>query len=129
MLGSIDEDIGLPLIHQRTSEGLYVDVRGLYLLPAPVHTGGRVTEICVFGYQRAEHQHLFIGQNGEVNLGSTRVFVYITLYRPVDETYYEMKYKPTVVYHELNLGCVTRDDGKWREENCWEHLFRIIALT
>ena len=71
----------------------------------------------MFGYQRAEHQHLFIGQNGEVNLGSTRVFVYITLYRPVDETYYEMKYKPTVVYHELNLGCVTRDDGlNWEVE-------------
>ena len=119
MLGSIDEDIGLPLIRQGTSEGLYVDVRGLYLLPAPVHTGGRVTEICVFGYQRAEHQHLFIGQNGEVNLGSTRVFVYITLYRPVDEmsTGYEMKYKPTVIYHALKLGCVSRDDGlNWEVE-------------
>lgn len=118
MLGSLDEEIGVPLILRRTSRGLYVDVRGLYLLPAPVHSGGMITEVCVFGYQRAEQEHLFI-KNGTVKLGSTRVFVYITLYRPMDgmSSSYEMIYKPTVIYHELKLGCVSRDDGlKWDVE-------------
>ncbi len=73
-------------------------------------------EICVFGFIRREHEQFFL-ENGlpDANSG-TRPFVYVLLYRPVDEerTAYRLEYKPTVIHHYSSLGCVAMAGLQWR---------------
>ena len=91
-----------------------MDSRGLYLLPEPVQRGGRITEVCVLGYPRRDHQILYVDEEtGGLDLDSKiHGFVYFVLYRPnPTNALYQMEYSPVLVYHQLEPGCVSQKDG------------------
>jgi hypothetical protein len=113
-IGNVDEGIWATLLGQITSEGLYVESRGLYLLPTPVQKRGKITEVCALGYPRAEHHILFIDEEtGGLDLDTIiHGFVYFVLYRlDPSSALYEMEYDPVLLYHQLAPGCVSQDDG------------------
>jgi hypothetical protein len=113
-IGKVDGSIWTTLLGRITSGGLYVESRGLYLLPTPVQKRGRITEVCALGYPRAEHQNLLVDEEtGGLDLDSIIYgFVYFVLYRlDPSSTLYEMEYDPVLLYHQLPPGCVSQDDG------------------
>jgi hypothetical protein len=113
-IGKIDGSIWTTLLGRITSGGLYVESRGLYLLPTPVQKRGRITEVCALGYPRVEHQILLVDEEtGGLDLDSiVHGFLYFVLYRlNLSSALYEMEYDPVLLYHQLAPGCVSQDDG------------------
>ena len=100
-----------------TGRGLHTDNRGLFFLPTPIGTKGRVTEVCVFGYPRIEDEGKFEDEMGKIDLATKfRVFLFIVLYRPSDKIG-TLVYSPAVVYHGLIPGCLSQNDGlNWMVE-------------
>ena len=74
---------------------------------------GQVTEVCALGHARREDEDKLRDGMGDFDLDTKiRVFVYIVLYRPIrDENRMLMVYNPVVVYHDLDPGCLSWDDG------------------
>ena len=67
-LGSIDEHIPTRVANNKgTGHGLHTDNRGLFFLPTPIGTKGRVSEVCAFGYPRiADEEKFDDGRNREI---------------------------------------------------------------
>ena len=114
-LGSIDEYLPIWLVNNDgTGHGLHTDTRGLFFLPTPIGTKGRVSEVCAFGYARIADEEKLVDGMGNFGIDSRfRVFLFIVLYRPTDntQTLYTMVYSPVVVYHDLTPGCLSQGDG------------------
>ena len=114
-LGSIDEHIPTRVaINKGTGHGLHTDNRGLFFLPTPIGTKGRVSEVCAFGYPRiADEEKLDDGIRRFDLDTKIRLFLFIVLYRPTDrtQTLYTMVYNPVAVYHYLTPGCLSQGDG------------------
>ena len=115
ILGSIDARLLTRAIrNDGTSHGLYTDIHGLFFLPAPIGTKGRVAEVCAFGYPRVEDEEKIQDEMGDLDINTVlRLFLYLILYRPTGktQTLYTMVYSPIVVYHDLDPGCLSQDDG------------------
>lgn len=98
----------------------YVDIGGLYLIPEQVQEQGKISEICIYGYTRTEFEYLYQDANGDFDSSSdVRNFNYAVLYRPQndEEQTLSLVYKPVVVYHGIETGCVSESDGlEWSVE-------------
>ena len=114
-LGSIDDNLPTRLVNNDgTGHGLHTDTRGLFFLPTPIGTKGRVSEVCAFGYPRIADEEKLEDEMGNFDIDTKlRVFLFIVLYRLTDktQTLYTMVYSPVAVYHDLNPGCLSQGDG------------------
>ena len=114
-LGSIDEYLPTRVVNNDgTGHGLHTDTRGLFFLPTPIGTKGRVSEVCAFGYPRIADEEKLDDGIGRFDLDTKiRLFLFIVLYRPTDrtQTLFTMVYNPVAVYHHLTPGCLSQGDG------------------
>ena len=121
-LGDIDGSLFLRYLDAQSSEGLYVNHGGLYLLPYEVATVGIVDEVCIFGYINSQFEYQLLNENRMLDPNTrVRPFLYVMLYRPLDEntadnqTVYRIVGKPAVVYHSTMTGCLSQSDGlEWQ---------------
>ena len=143
-LGGIDGGLFVRYFQteNRSLPDLYVRDSGLYLLPSNVTTEGIVQRACVFGYINARFLSHILNEDGDVDLQtSTRTFVYVLHYRPLNEdpTTYRMVNKPALVYHGTEKGCISELDwrvqrgdkiGVFIPDNCssWDQLRASTAV-
>ena len=106
-IGTLDETIFNVLLEGgSSSQELFLEETGLYLLPQNVPVKGRVLEICTYGYVAEEFFATIARSN------STRPFVLVILYRLSDEEReYQAVYKPAVVFHDGLPKCLSSGDG------------------
>ena len=115
----MDETIFLDLFTIPFNE-LFIDHGGLYLLPSVVQSEGKVMEMCLLGYTRAEFFVLYLNEarNALDPNSPYRPYVLALHYRPTDPdnpTVYELVSSPAVVYHFDTTGCILESDGlDWR---------------
>ena len=59
-----------------------------------------------------EHEEHIDDEEGKLDLTTNiRLFLYVVLYRPTNESLYTRVYNPVVVYHDLYRGCLSQGDG------------------
>ena len=115
-LGGIDDSLVLRYfqVENRSLADFYVRDSGLYLLPSSVTAEGFVERICVLGHFNARFVSHILDENGDIDpQSSTRPFVYVLHYRPLNEdpTTYRMVSKPALVYHGTAKGCISDHEG------------------